>query len=45
MLKVFARFNTPEEHEKLVEGIIKVYIVVLKKGKIIQIKNWRASIL
>jgi len=23
MMKVFARFNTPEDHEKLVEGIIK----------------------
>jgi len=23
MMKVFARFNTPEDHEKLVQGIIK----------------------
>ncbi len=29
MLKVFARFNTPEEHEKLVEGIIKVIIMYI----------------
>jgi len=23
MMKVFSRFSTPEEHEKLVQGIIK----------------------
>lgn len=23
LMKVFARFNTPEDHEKLVEGLIK----------------------
>lgn len=40
MMKVFARFNTPDEHEKLVNGIIKEKQI---RQRIEELKELRAK--
>ena len=40
LMKVFARFNTPEDHEKLVQGIIKEKQIRLR---IEELNNYRSK--